>query len=244
MLENTSDEHVRSWGGYGDHLSTEETPAELSDTAWCAHSADLLSRMAQVLGKEEDAARYRQMHEKFKQAWQEHFVTEDGMAEDAYQMLLQEEYPSLLYLIGQGATTTWENPKGYIRQENGYFLYGSLNHYANGAPAAWLYTDVLGIKSDAEHPGYRHFYLEPKPGGNLDFAEGSYISPYGKIAVRWEKTGSGYHYFVQIPANTTATLTLQGHPQSGSQDGTQTNLQEGEVFRQELVSGVYEFTME
>ncbi|RAY95710.1 hypothetical protein DK853_54825, partial [Klebsiella oxytoca] len=44
VLVKTSEDYVRYWGGYGDHLSSEETPKELSDTAWCAHSADLLSR--------------------------------------------------------------------------------------------------------------------------------------------------------------------------------------------------------
>ena len=68
LLVETSEDYVRYQGGYGDHLSSEDTPKELSDTAWCAHSADLVSRMAGVLGKPEDAERYRQVYENFLRA--------------------------------------------------------------------------------------------------------------------------------------------------------------------------------
>lgn len=179
MLEKTSEDGIRNEGGYGDHLSQEDTPADLSDTAWCAHAADLLSRIAAVLGKEEDAAHYRQVYETFRQAWQRQYVLADGMTvcdtqtsyalglafslfpeeleedaaqrlellaqysghhiktgysgighllpalsdsgrtETAYRMLLQEEYPSLLYSVKQGATTTWESFYGYQEEEGG-----------------------------------------------------------------------------------------------------------------------------
>lgn len=226
MLVETSENYIRSWGGYGDHLSTEDTPADLSDTAWCAHSADLLSHMADILDKPEDAEYYRQIYENYRQAWQREYVLPDGatvcntqtsyalglafslfpreletaaaehlallgeysnyhmnagysgisfllpaysrngMVEEAYRMLLQEEYPSLLFAVNHGATTTWESLGAALREEEGgYRLDGSLNHYAYGAPAGWLYTDVLGIRSDEDRPGFKHIFLEPHPGG-------------------------------------------------------------------------------
>lgn len=79
LLIDTSDDYVRSWGGYGDHLSLESTPADLSDTAWCAHSAELLSKMAAALGKWEDSEYYRQIYENYKSAWQNNYVLEDGI---------------------------------------------------------------------------------------------------------------------------------------------------------------------
>lgn len=268
MLINTSEQYIRSWGGYGDHLSLEDTPSDLSDTAWCAHSADLLSRMANVLGKQEDAEYYRQIYQNYKEAWQAQYVMPDGAtscntqtsyalglafglfpeelkeaaaehlellaeysgyhintgysgvgyllpvlsssgnSETAYKMLLQEEYPSLLYEVNHGATTTWESFFAYQEEEEGYRLDGSLNHYAYGAPASWLYTDVLGIRSDELQPGFKHILLEPRIGGGLTFAAGSYTSTYGKISVEWKETENGYEYWCEIPANTTATLIL------------------------------------
>ena len=79
VLVNTSDNYLRFWGGYGDHLALESTPTDLSDTAWCAHSADLLSKMADIMHKPEDAAHYRLIHDNFKKAWQDAYVLPDGM---------------------------------------------------------------------------------------------------------------------------------------------------------------------
>lgn len=269
-LVNTSDDYVRNCGGgYGDHLSNEDTPAELSDTAWCAHSAELISKMASILGKTEDAEYYGQVHENYKTAWQNAFVTEGGitvcdtqtsyalglafglfpedleesaadrlntlaeysgyhintgysgigyilpalseaeLSQTAYTMLLQEEYPSLLYLAGRGATTTYESLNVYRENDDGtYSIYGSMNHYAFGAPAGWLYTGVLGIKSDENAPGYHHILLEPEVSDALTYAKGSYESVYGNIKMEWEQTGHGYSFDIEIPANTTATLEL------------------------------------
>lgn len=311
VLVDTSDNYVRYWGGYGDHLSSENTPAELSDTAWCAHSADLVSRMAGVLGQEEDQEYYRQIYESFKQAWQEQFVLPDGQTlcntqtsyalglefslfpeelteaaaaqlnllaeyseyhintgfsgigyllpalsrngytDSAYRMLLQQQAPSLLFPAAKGATTNWEKLYAYKETEGGYVLDGSLNHYAYGTPVSWLYTDVLGIKYDEEQPGFKHFFLEPEPGGGLSFAEGSYASTYGKISVKWEQTEQGFLYSFEVPANTTATLSLPAlsdgeYLESGKQiekaEGVTLLENDGETVKYELLSGTYEFT--
>jgi len=311
MLVSTSEDYVRYWGGYGDHLSIENTPVELSDTAWCAHSADLVSRMAGVLSLEEDQEYYRQVYESFRQAWQEQFVLPDGQTtcdtqtsyalglafslfpeeleeaaaarlnllaqysgyhintgfsgigyllpsldengytDSAYQMLLQRDMPSLLFPASKGATTNWEKLYAYQEQEGGYMLDGSLNHYAYGAPVSWLYTGVLGIKYDENQPGFKHFFLEPRPGGGLSFAEGSYTSTYGKISVKWEQTEKGYSYFFEVPANTTATLILpapsgEGYLESGKEieeaEGVTLLENNGETVKYELLSGTYAFT--
>lgn len=290
VLVNTSDNYIRNWVGYGDHLSSESTPSDVSDTAWCAHSAELLSKMAAVLGKTEDAEYYKQTYENFKKAWQNAYVnpdgttscdtqtsyalglsfdlfpaelktaaaerlntlaeysgyhihtgfsgigyllpalSENGLSETAYRMLLQQEYPSLLYPVSHGATTTYELLNGYTEIENGtYQLYGSLNHYAFGTPAGWLYSNVLGIKSDENDPGYHHILLKPEMIGDLTYAKGSYDSIYGTVSVAWEWAGDTCNLSVTIPHNTTATLTL---PDS----------LEGEKLY-ELVSGSYDFTV-
>lgn len=311
MIEATSEDYIREWNGYGDHLSLEDTPSALSDTAWCAHAADLLSRMAAILGKEEDAAHYRQVYEAFRQAWQKNYVLPDGsttcdtqtsyalglafalfskeqeeaarqrlgllvqysgyhiktgysgigcllpalshngMEEAAYKMLLQEEYPSLLYIVKQGATTTWESFYGYQEEGGGYRLDGSFNHCVYGTPAEWIYTDILGIRSDENEPGFKHFFLEPMPGGGLSFAKGSYTSTYGKIGVEWKETEAGYEYRFEIPANTTATLTLPGAENTylidgraaEDADGVTILEQDGEKVKYELLSGTYCFIL-
>ncbi|MGB7265333.1 MAG: family 78 glycoside hydrolase catalytic domain [Terracidiphilus sp.] len=71
---------------WGDWLSagTPSTPKEVGSTAFFAHSADLVSKMAAKLGYGDDAARYRDLFEQIKHAFVEAYVTSEGrIANDA-----------------------------------------------------------------------------------------------------------------------------------------------------------------
>lgn len=65
---------------WGDWLSagTPATPKELGATAFFAHSADLVSKMAARLGDHADAVRYRVLFEQIKRAFVEAYVGSDG----------------------------------------------------------------------------------------------------------------------------------------------------------------------
>ena len=63
----------------------------------------------------------------------------------------------------------------------------SFNHYAYGAIGEWMYRVIAGIEIDEKAPGYRHILFAPKTGGNLTWAQGSYESVYGTVAIRWEE---------------------------------------------------------
>lgn len=80
-LVNTSEGFIRYADGYGDHNAVSETPIELTNTAQCAHSARLLSKMAAVIGKEDDASYYNDIADKYTDAWYDNFVQDDGSVE-------------------------------------------------------------------------------------------------------------------------------------------------------------------
>ncbi|HZQ43476.1 MAG TPA: family 78 glycoside hydrolase catalytic domain [Acidobacteriaceae bacterium] len=65
---------------WGDWLSagTPSTPKEVGSTAFFAHSADLVSKMAAGLGHDDDAARYSTLFEQIKRAFAEAYVASDG----------------------------------------------------------------------------------------------------------------------------------------------------------------------
>jgi alpha-L-rhamnosidase len=75
-------EHPNGLGderGYGDWLAMDtNTPKPLIGTAFFAHAADLVSRAATVLGKSDDAARYRATFERVRDTFQKEFVTPNG----------------------------------------------------------------------------------------------------------------------------------------------------------------------
>ncbi|TDS14343.1 alpha-L-rhamnosidase [Maribacter caenipelagi] len=141
-----------------------------------------------------------------------HALSENGKDEMAYKLLQQTTYPSWLYSVKNGATTIWERLNSYTVEDGfgGNNSMNSFNHYSFGAVAAWMYNYSLGIQRDPEHPGFKHFVLEPTPDPTkeMKFAKGYYDSMYGRIASKWNWVDDGWIYSVTVPANTTATLKL------------------------------------
>lgn len=63
----------------GDHLAFDEsTPFILSATAYAAYVAELMVKIAEVLGKKEDAEKYRKRYENVRNAFQQAWVKDDG----------------------------------------------------------------------------------------------------------------------------------------------------------------------
>lgn len=136
-------------------------------------------------------------------------LSSQGYSELGFMLLTREEYPSWLYPVKQGATTIWERWDG-IKPDGAFqnVEMNSFNHYAYGAIGEWLYTYVAGIVIDVAEPGYKHFFLEPHPGGGLTNVHAEFNSMYGKIKSSWKVEGDNFLYEIEIPANTTATIVL------------------------------------
>ncbi|MEX0777672.1 MAG: glycoside hydrolase family 78 protein [Phycisphaeraceae bacterium] len=139
-----------------------------------------------------------------------------GRTDVSYRLLLQQTYPSWLYPILQGATTMWERWNSFTRDRGfGPVDMNSFNHYAYGAIGQWLYATVAGIRLDPAQPGYKHIIIRPEPpgaGGDLTWAKGQLISPYGRIASAWQLKRRDFTLDLTIPPNTRATVTLPGRP--------------------------------
>ncbi len=163
-------------------------------------------------------------------AWISNALSDCGMSDVAYRLLTQEDFPSWLYPVKNGATTIWERLNSYTLKDGfgGNNGMNSFNHYSFGAVVAWMQSHSLGIRRDEQSPGFKHFLLkpEPDPTGNITHAEGHYDSPYGRIESSWRREGKTTVYRFTVPANTSATLFLP----------TRKGLKQ-----KELTSGQYEF---
>lgn len=146
-------------------------------------------------------------------------LTEVGLNDEAYTLLLQRNDPSWLYSIDQGATTIWERWNSYtVASGYGPVSMNSFNHYAYGIVAEWMFRYMAGIAPDTEAPGFKHFILAPNPDRRsilrfsqkrITMADASYWSPYGMVRAAWHcDGGSEMTYEVEVPANTTATLYM------------------------------------
>ena len=128
----------------------------------------------------------------------------------AFRLLMNKNYPSWLYPVLKGATTIWERWDG-IKPDGSFQDVGmnSFNHYAYGAIGDWLYRHVAGIDIDENHPGYKHFKLAPHVGkGELTRASSKLETMYGQIVSAWTIDKNEFVYNIEIPANTTASVTL------------------------------------
>lgn len=135
-------------------------------------------------------------------------LSDHGAVDVAYDLLMQQSYPSWLYPVLCGATSIWERwdslrPDGTVNTEGDMV---SFNHYAYGAVGDWLYTRVGGLEMTA--PGYKAFRIAPMPGGGLTWAKVSHVSPYGKIIVHWEIKDHTFTLNATIPEGTTAVILL------------------------------------
>ena len=138
-----------------------------------------------------------------------HVLSENGYADVAYELLMQEKNPSWLYSVTHGATTMWEHWNS--QKEDGSFWstkMNSFNHYAYGAVFDWIFGVSVGIAPVAEAPAYKEIRLAPIPNKCLGFAEGSIDSRNGRIRSYWYYKGEKVYYEFEIPAGVTAQLRL------------------------------------
>ena len=137
-------------------------------------------------------------------------LTENGLADYAYTLLLNEDFPSWLYEVNMGATTIWERwnsvlPDGSISDTG----MNSLNHYSYGSIVEWMYRYMCGINPDEREVGFRKFVIKPYPDSRFEYAKADYRSVYGLIESGWKKTETGWQFQVTVPFDTTADFILE-----------------------------------
>ena len=132
-------------------------------------------------------------------------LNDNGRPDLVYTIASQKDYPGWGYMIENGATTIWELWNGNTADPS----MNSGNHVMLvGDYVVWLYEDLAGIKSDPQHPGFKHIFMKPTPVGDLKFVKATHESPYGLIRSEWHRNGKKFDWQIEIPANTTATVEV------------------------------------
>ncbi len=244
-------------------------PKPVFATAFFAHSAGLVARMAEVTGRGEEAKRYGALADQIKSVFNKAFVAEDGRVDGdtqggyalalgfdllperlrpkaaqrlvnnihacqdhlstgiqtthramielvraghedlAWQLLTNRTFPSWLYMIDNGASTVWERWDGYVKgrgfQDAGM---NSFNHWAFGAIGEWMWRYIAGLNPDDAAPGWKHFVIDPRPGGGVTWARGEYDSIRGRIVSQWRLSRGVFTLNVTVPPNTSADIRL------------------------------------
>ena len=135
-------------------------------------------------------------------------LAENGLKEEAYSFLLNEDYPGWLHCVDLGATTIWERWNSVL--DNGHLsgtTMNSLNHYAFGAVIEFLYACAAGLRPAA--PGFARAVIAPLPDKRLGWLKARYRSAHGLYRSEWEIEADGMlRVAVEIPFGCTAEIKL------------------------------------
>jgi alpha-L-rhamnosidase len=104
----------------------------------------------------------------------------------AFAALLSPSCPSWLYPVTVGATTVWERWDALLPPDGARVNPGemtSLNHYALGAVARFLYERVAGLTR--LEPGWTKCRVAPAVGARFRGAEASHETPKGRAECAW-----------------------------------------------------------
>lgn len=136
-------------------------------------------------------------------------LSDNGYAETAHKVLLNDTYPSWLYEVDMGATTVWERwnsllPDGTPNPEG----MNSYNHYAYGSVMEFVYRRIAGIEATAA--GFAAVRIAPVPVEGLDEVRGSFMSAHGKIEAGYTRKDGKIKYFAAVPPAIQAEIVLPG----------------------------------
>jgi len=248
--------------GLSDHESLEPTPAPALVTPLFTQSAELVSELAAILGRVEDARQYARLAANIREAYSAGFLdattgkvgpgtqasqvfalrlgmlpkerqaaarqyllddigrrdghlttgifgtkflfdelSATGHADVAARMVDQPAFPGWGYMLDNGATTLWEHWKG---EADTY----SHNHPMFGSVSEWFYQWLGGIQPASDAVGFDRILIRPQVVSRLNWVRCSYNSVRGRITSNWKRNGSQLTLEVEIPANTSAIVTV------------------------------------
>jgi alpha-L-rhamnosidase len=134
-----------------------------------------------------------------------HALSQNGYTSLAYDLLLQEEFPSWLYSVKQGATTIWEHWDG--KNDKGEFWskdMNSFNHYAYGSVADWVYEVGCGITPAA--PGFEKIVIAPHPTDKLGMLSARIDTKQGTVSSKWYHFEGKVRYEITTPCDNTLII--------------------------------------
>ncbi len=175
-----------------------------------------------------------------------HVLSDYGMGDLAYHILLNEEYPGWLHEVKLGATTVWERWNSVL--DDGSISgtgMNSLNHYAYGSVLEWIFAHGAGLSYTQESKGGRMLTIAPEVNWELHQLRAVYDSPAGVYQVHWELPDIKHvKICVQVPFGCQARLVLPyARPETFTdcQNPMFADVQDGICI---LTAGVYETVYE
>ena len=126
------------------------------------------------------------------------WAVKNQAADYMYGMLKKRDYPGYLYMVDQGATTTWEHWNG---------ARSHIHNCYNGI-GSWFYQAVGGIQPVENEAASRRIRIAPQVPEGVTWANTTRDTPYGKVVVNWKLTNGMMALDIDIPVGTEAEVAL------------------------------------
>ena len=136
-----------------------------------------------------------------------------GLHADMVALLVDVSSDGWANILARGATFTWEvwDPSDIVGD--------SMSHGWGSTMVPEIQRSLLGVRPTT--PGFASFDVVPPPSG-LDWALGTVPTTRGTISVAWRRPTTAdpsLSVDVDVPANSTATLTVPARDRAGLREG-------------------------
>lgn len=141
-------------------------------------------------------------------------LSNNGHPDVAWRIMSQTSYPSIGYMISQGATTLWERWEDL----SGVGM-NSHNHIMFGSVDTWFYKTVCGI--EAVEPAWRRVRVAPWLPPQMTHAEAIVGTVRGDVRSSWRRENDVVHLTVTIPVGSAGEIVIRdANPESIRESGT------------------------
>jgi alpha-L-rhamnosidase len=208
------------------------TPKDLTDTAYWALIADMMSQMARALGKDDDARLYAEIYSKIRSAFQSAYVHSDGTvgsgSQTGYVLALhmkllppEMEKTAVDNLVANIQAHDWHLTTGFLGTP--YLLFALANHgrldaayhlLLNDTYPSWGYMIKKGATTWWER--WNGDTGDPAMNSYNHYAFGSVVAwVYQTVAgIETSSTGPGFHEITIQPHPSAAMTSARGEYQS------------------------------
>ncbi|MCE4565887.1 family 78 glycoside hydrolase catalytic domain [Maribellus sp. CM-23] len=160
------------------------------------------------------------------------WVTKSRKADLMYSMLKKKAYPGYLYMLDNGATTTWEHWNGERSR---------IHNCYNGI-GSWFYQALGGIRQADGSSAYRKVIIQPQIPEGITWAKTWQETPYGKLLVSWEFVNNKLEMEVEIPVGVDAEVLIPNGIGEYTLDGNKYDVKTSRDSVVGIGSGKYRIT--